>query len=104
MATTETAKSVDKEEAKVSEVIEPASVKTDAKTEAEVKISSKKSESTVMASTSQFGNIANILKGMKNESRSSNMLDHMNEVFNTLVLHYPKNSVDKLEEVSYLLK
>ena len=41
---------------------------------------------------------------MKSRDRKRSMLDHMHDVFEQLILHYPQNSIDKLEEVSYLLK
>lgn len=43
-----------------------------------------------------------ILKDAKGEK--SDLYTHLLEVFNTLILHYPNDSLDKLEEVSWLTK
>ena len=57
-----------------------------------------------IASAAQFENLSGILSGMKSRDRKTNMLDHMQLVFNELIQHYPTDSVNKLEEVSYLIK
>lgn len=44
------------------------------------------------------------MSGMKSRDRKTSMLDHMQKVFSELILHYPSNSINKLEEVSYLVK
>ena len=41
---------------------------------------------------------------MKSKDKSDNLLDHMETVFDELINHFPKNSLDKFEEVSYLKK
>ena len=56
------------------------------------------------AHTAQFENLANILSQIKSADRKSNLLDHVQSVFQELIVHYPKDSLDKFEEVSYLLK
>jgi hypothetical protein len=43
-----------------------------------------------------------ILKDAKGEG--TDLYTHLLEVFNVLILHYPEDSLDKLEEVSYLVK
>jgi len=57
-----------------------------------------------IASPAQFENLSGILSGMKSRDRKTSMLDHMQKVFNELILHYPSDSINKLEEVSYLIK
>jgi hypothetical protein len=43
-----------------------------------------------------------ILKDSKGDG--SDLYSHLLEVFNTLILHYPDDALDKLEEVSWLAK
>ena len=43
-----------------------------------------------------------ILKDSKGEG--SDLYSHLLEVFNTLILHYPDDALEKLEEVSWLTK
>lgn len=57
-----------------------------------------------IASAAQFENLSGILSGMKSRDRKTSMLDHMQLVFNELIQHYPSDSINKLEEVSYLVK
>lgn len=42
------------------------------------------------------------MKDAKGEG--TDLYSHLLEVFNLLILHYPDDSLDKLEEVSYLIK
>jgi hypothetical protein len=44
-----------------------------------------------------------LLKNAKSTS-GSDLYQHMTEVFNKLILHYPSDALDKFEEVSYLVK
>lgn len=47
-------------------------------------------------------NLKTILKDAKGEG--TDLYSHLIEVFNIMILHYPDDALDKLEEVSYLLK
>ena len=51
----------------------------------------------------QYENLKNLLKGAKS-SQGTDLHSHLQTVFNKLILHYPENSLDKFEEVSYLIK
>jgi hypothetical protein len=44
-----------------------------------------------------------ILKNIKG-SKGNDLFTHLQEVFKILILHYPDNALEKLEEVSFLLK
>jgi hypothetical protein len=44
-----------------------------------------------------------LLKNAKS-TNGDDLFNHLNEVFNKLILHFPTQAYDKLEEVSYLLK
>lgn len=41
---------------------------------------------------------------MKSKDNQDNLLDHMENVFGKIINHFPKNSLEKFEEVSYLTK
>lgn len=41
---------------------------------------------------------------MKSKDKNDNLLDHMGDVFGKIINHFPKNAVEKFEEVSYLTK
>jgi hypothetical protein len=41
---------------------------------------------------------------MKSKDKKENLLDHMENVFGELINHFPTNSLEKFEEVSYLTK
>jgi adenine deaminase len=43
------------------------------------------------------------LKGAKSTS-GADLFAHLQEVFKKLILHYPADALEKIEEVSYLLK
>ncbi len=52
----------------------------------------------------QYDNLKNLLKGAKSTS-GQDLFVHLQETFKRLILHYPGDqALDKLEEVSYLLK
>ena len=51
----------------------------------------------------QFENLKTLLKNVKS-SQGQDLYQHIQEVFKQLVLHYPDQALEKLEEVSYLLK
>lgn len=52
----------------------------------------------------QYDNLKNLLKGAKSTS-GADLFAHLQETFKRLILHYPgEQALDKLEEVSYLLK
>ncbi len=54
------------------------------------------------ASMKSVDNLKQILKDAKGEG--TDLYSHLLEVFNMLILHYPHDALDKLEEVSYLIK
>ena len=41
---------------------------------------------------------------MKSKDKKDNLLDHMGNVFGQIIDHFPTNSLEKFEEVSYLTK
>lgn len=51
----------------------------------------------------KFDNLKTLLKNIKN-AKGEDLYAHMQEVFKVLILHYPDNALEKLEEVSFLLK
>jgi hypothetical protein len=52
----------------------------------------------------QYDNLKNLLKGAKSAS-GNDLFAHLSETFKRLILHFPGDqALDKLEEVSYLLK
>jgi len=51
----------------------------------------------------KFTGLKTILKNVKS-SKGSDMYTHLQEVIKQLILHYPDQALDKLEEVSYLIK
>lgn len=51
----------------------------------------------------QYDNLKTLLKNAKSTS-GNDLYSHLQEVFKKLILHYPDQAFDKLEEVSYLLK
>ena len=51
----------------------------------------------------QYENLKTLLKNSKSTA-GSDLFNHLQEVFKKLILHYPDQALDKLEEVSYLLK
>lgn len=52
----------------------------------------------------QYDNLKNLLKGAKSTS-GADLFAHLQETFRQLILHFPgEQALDKLEEVSYLIK
>ena len=51
----------------------------------------------------KFDNLKTLLKNIKN-AKGEDLYTHLQEVFKVLILHYPDNALEKLEEVSFLLK
>lgn len=51
----------------------------------------------------QFENLKTLLKNAKS-TQGNDLFTHLQEVFKRLIMHYPDQALDKLEEVSYLLK
>lgn len=51
----------------------------------------------------QYDNLKTLLKGAKTAS-GADLYQHLSETFKRLILHYPDDALEKLEEVSYLLK
>ena len=51
----------------------------------------------------QYDNLKNLLKGAKSTS-GADLYAHLQETFKKLILHFPDQGLDKIEEVSYLLK
>ena len=51
----------------------------------------------------KFSNLKKILKEIKS-TKGTDLFAHLQEVFKKLILHYPDQALEKLEEVSYLLK
>ena len=51
----------------------------------------------------KFDGLKTIMKNIKS-SQGKDLYTHLQEVFKNLILHYPDQSLEKLEEVSYLLK
>lgn len=51
----------------------------------------------------KFDNLKTLLKNIKN-ARGDDLYTHLQSVFKILILHYPDNALEKLEEVSFLLK
>lgn len=51
----------------------------------------------------KFDNLKTLLKNVKNQ-KGEDLYTHLQEVFKVLILHYPDNALEKLEEVSFLLK
>lgn len=51
----------------------------------------------------KFDGLKTILKNIKS-AKGKDLFSHLQEVFKKLILHYPDQSLEKLEEVSYLLK
>lgn len=51
----------------------------------------------------KFDNLKTLLKNVKNKE-DQDLYTHLQEVFKVLILHYPDNALEKLEEVSFLLK
>jgi 23S rRNA U2552 (ribose-2'-O)-methylase RlmE/FtsJ len=51
----------------------------------------------------KFEEMKTVLKNIKS-SKGKDLYTHLQEVFKNLILHYPDQSLEKLEEVSYLLK
>ena len=56
---------------------------------------------TVKAKTDQ---LKKVLKASKSNEGSGNLDEHLNKLFNFLILHYPGQALEKFEEVSYLIK
>lgn len=50
-----------------------------------------------------YDNLKTLLKNAKSTS-GSDLHQHLTEVFNKLILHYPSDALEKFEEVSYLCK
>ena len=51
----------------------------------------------------KFGDLKKILKEIKSKD-GIDLFTHLQSVFKKLILHYPDQALEKLEEVSYLLK
>jgi hypothetical protein len=51
----------------------------------------------------KFEGLKAILKNVKS-SQGKDLYSHLQEVFKKLILHYPDQALEKLEEVSYLVK
>ena len=51
----------------------------------------------------KFNGLQTILKNIKS-SKGVDLYTHLQMVFKKLILHYPDQALDKLEEVSYLIK
>lgn len=51
----------------------------------------------------KFAELKSILKNIKS-GKGTDLYAHLQEVVSKLILHYPNQAYDKLEEVSYLLK
>ena len=51
----------------------------------------------------QFENLKTLLKNAKSQ-QGQDLFAHLQDVFKKLIMHYPDQALDKLEEVSYLLK
>ena len=51
----------------------------------------------------KFEGLKIILKNIKS-NKGNDLFTHLQEVFKLLILHYPENALEKLEEVSFLLK
>lgn len=45
-----------------------------------------------------------VLKGAVNKEGEGNLEDHLQKLFNFLILHYPGQALNKFEEASYLIK
>ena len=51
----------------------------------------------------QYDNLKTLLKNAKSTT-GQDLYAHLQSVFKELIMHYPDQALDKLEEVSYLLK
>jgi len=51
----------------------------------------------------KFDSLKTILRNIKS-TKGVDLYSHLQEVFKKLILHYPDQALEKLEEVSYLLK
>ena len=51
----------------------------------------------------KFDGLKTILKNIKSAG-GKNLYEHLQEVFQTLILHYPESALEKIEEVSFLIK
>ena len=51
----------------------------------------------------KFEGLKIILKNITS-NKGNDLFTHLQEVFKLLILHYPENALEKLEEVSFLLK
>jgi len=51
----------------------------------------------------QFENLKTLLKSNKSK-QGGDLHGHLQEVFKRLIMHFPSQALDKLEEVSYLVK
>lgn len=51
----------------------------------------------------KFESLQSVLKNLRG-SKGVDLYAHLQEVFQKLILHYPDQALDKLEEVSYLIK
>lgn len=56
---------------------------------------------TAKASTDQ---LKKVLKGAVNKQGEGNLEEHLQQLFNFLILHYPGQALEKFEEASYLIK
>lgn len=56
---------------------------------------------TAKANTEQ---LRKVLKGAVNKQGEGNLDDHLQKLFNFLILHYPGQALQKFEEASYLIK
>ena len=67
-------------------------------------VEEQKEPTVISPECAQMENLAAVLAKNKSLDRKNNLLDHTQEVFQQLILHYPKGALDKFEEVSFLLK
>ena len=51
----------------------------------------------------KFDGLKTILKNIKSKT-GKDLYSHLQQVFRTLILHYPDKALEKIEEVSYLIK
>lgn len=56
---------------------------------------------TAKADTSQ---LKKVLQGAVNKQGQGNLEEHLQKLFNFLILHYPQQAIEKFEEASYLIK
>ena len=65
---------------------------------------SKLSKVTLKELDEKFEGLKLVLKNIKSNKTGGDLYQHLQEVFKTLIMHYPNNALEKIEEVSYLIK